>query len=83
MNFCDPMCRDSKQNIPLHRAAQNGHIEVVKFLTAELHCDPTSGNSNGDTAVHLAVANGHMDIVQFFISDQNCDPNMHSRRSVW
>jgi len=29
---CDPMCRDSKQDSPLHKAARNGHIDVVKFL---------------------------------------------------
>ena len=58
--------------------ACKGHIDVVKFLTLEMHCDPISRNANSDTALHLAVMNGHLDIVQFFISDQHCDPNIPS-----
>ena len=68
------MCRDSKKNTPLHMAARNDHIEIVKFLTIEMHCDPTSRNADNDTA--LAIMNGHSDVVQFFISDQNCDPKI-------
>ena len=60
------MCRDSDQETPLHMAALDGHVEVVKFLTLEMHCDPTSRNANSDTALHLAVVNGHLDIIKFF-----------------
>jgi len=48
---CDPMCRDSDQNTPLHLASWNGHIDVVKFLTLEMHCDPTSKNANNATSL--------------------------------
>ena len=70
------MCRNSDQDTPLHWAALEGHIDVVKFLTLEMHCDPTSRNADSNTALHVAAGNGHLDVVQFFISDQNCDPNI-------
>ena len=56
--------------------AQNGHIEVVKFLTLEMNCDPTCTNADNVSALHLAVVNGHLDIVTFLVSDQYCDPNI-------
>ena len=69
------MCRDSVQDTPLHNAAQYGHIEVVKFLTIDMHCDPTSKNARKQTPLHLAAGKGYLNIIKFFISNQNCDPN--------
>ena len=54
-------------------------LEIVKFLTLEMHCDPTSRNAHNTTALHLAAGNGHLDIVRFIISEQNCDPNIPGR----
>ena len=48
---CDPMCRDSDQNTPLHITALCGHIDIVKFLTVEMHCDPTCRNVNNATGL--------------------------------
>ena len=33
-------CKDEEGHIPLHYAAYNGHLEVVKYFVVELHCDP-------------------------------------------
>ena len=66
---CDPMCRDSEQDTPLHKAARKDHIDIVKFLTLEMHSDPTSRNVHNATALHLAAENGHLDIVQFFTTE--------------
>jgi len=54
---------------PLHLAAEEGHIEIVKFLTMEKHCDPMSRNIHNNTALHCAVLNGHMQVVKFFIEE--------------
>ena len=37
---CAANCKDEKGHIPLHYAAYNGHLEVVKYFVIELLCDP-------------------------------------------
>ena len=61
-------------------AAQNGHTDIVKFLTLKMNCDPTSRNADNVTALHLAVLEGLFNIIQIF--DQNCDPNIFSECDV-
>ena len=51
---------------PLHLAAMNGHLEVVKFL---LRINATSDSfwkqdSTSKTPLHLAVENGHLEVVE-------------------
>ena len=38
--YCAANSKDSEGQIPLHYAAYNGHLEVVKYFTAQLQCDP-------------------------------------------
>ena len=37
--YCAANSKDSEGQIPLHYAAYNGHLEVVKYFTAQLQCD--------------------------------------------
>ena len=37
---CATTCKDSYGHVPLHYAAYNGHLEVVKWLTAQQPCNP-------------------------------------------
>ena len=46
---CSPMWKDEEWHISLYYAARKGHLEVVKYFTAELHCDPMDRNKNNDT----------------------------------
>jgi len=78
---CDPMCRDSDQDTPLHLAAWNGHMDVVKFLTLEMRCNPTSRNAHNANAVHLAVEGGQLNIARFFISDSYGDQDIPGFRT--
>ena len=42
---CAANCKDEYGHIPLHYAASNGHLEVVKYFIVELHCDPRTRTS--------------------------------------
>ena len=44
MYKCAANCKDEKGHIPLHYAAYNGHLEVVKYFVIELLCDPMDRN---------------------------------------
>ena len=41
---CVANWRDKDGHIPLHYAAYNGHLEVVKYFITELLCDPMDRN---------------------------------------
>lgn len=46
----------------LHTAAQEGHVDIVKFLI-EHHVNATKVTGSNNTAVQLAAENGHLDTV--------------------
>ena len=71
---CDANCEDSYGRTPLHYAARNSHVEVVRYFINEQHCDPmTRDNDEGDTPLHLACSNCHLNIAQYLISEAHCD----------
>lgn len=57
----------SEFGTPLHVAAENGHLEVVKILVAH-GADRNTRNPEGKTPLDLAVSKGHQDIVAFLRS---------------
>ena len=70
---------DSMGLNPLHIAAQNGHLEVVKLLALEEkslfsnifgtnHLYINQVDKNGFTPLYLAIKNGHTDIIEFLRS---------------
>jgi len=50
----------------LHFAAQNGHIDVAKFLLAQ-GADINRKSKSGETALHLACLKGHPDMVRLLL----------------
>jgi len=73
-------CTDGKT--PLHIAAQNGLVEVVKVLlnTQEIEID-AKDNEFGITALYLASQNGHTEIVELLISTKNADVNIVDKKN--
>ena len=72
---CVANWRDSDGLIPLHYAARNGHLELVKYFITELLCDPMDRNRRGDTPLHFACRRGHLNIIQYLISELHCNPS--------
>ena len=75
MYKCAANCKDEKGHIPLHYAARNGHLEVVKYFIVELHCDPMDKNCIGRTPLHYACYHGNLNIAQYLIIEEHCNPS--------
>ncbi|KAK9806386.1 hypothetical protein WJX72_012404 [[Myrmecia] bisecta] len=56
--------------MPLHYAAENGHVEAVKWLVGK-GVEVTAADSTGVTALHLACIKGNSAVVEFLL-DHGC-----------
>ncbi|WP_343289447.1 ankyrin repeat domain-containing protein [Wolbachia endosymbiont of Encarsia formosa] len=73
----DPDIKDyTDGKTPLHIAAQNGLVEVVKVLldTQKIEID-AKDNTFGNIALQAAAQNGHTEIVELLISTKKVDVN--------
>ena len=84
---CAANCKDEMGHIPLHYAASNGHLEVVKYFIVELHCDPSDNknqyggelNDAGWTPLHYACRYGYLNIAQYLIREEHCNPSCENK----
>ena len=72
---------DNKGHRPLHYAAYNGHLEVVKYLGHDRDLVDKK-SADGRTPIFFASQNGHFDIVQYLIEEAQCNP-LHIDNSGW
>ena len=72
----DPMARDNSNNTPLHLAAWNGHVSVVKYYIDKLYCDPNIIRGQYiRTPLHCANINGHIEMIKYIVLDNTiADP---------
>ncbi|XP_065188562.1 uncharacterized protein LOC135819306 [Sycon ciliatum] len=57
-------------SLPVHRAAYNGHLDVVKYVV-DLQPDTVSiKNKNGDLPVHHAAMEGRLEVVKYLLDLQ-------------
>lgn len=54
---CRVLSQDTSGMTPLHIAAENNNVTIVKWLMKAMDCN--SRNHNGRTALHLAAAKGY------------------------
>ncbi|KNC54940.1 uncharacterized protein AMSG_10181 [Thecamonas trahens ATCC 50062] len=54
-------------------AAQEGHLEMVKWLWDEHECRAKA--RDGSTALHIACIEGHMDVVRWLVEEARCELN--------
>jgi ankyrin repeat protein len=62
--------------VPLHLAAEYGHLNIVQYFIEECHIDVNTKRNSGWTALHFASLQGHMDIVQYLVHDCQADVNV-------
>jgi ankyrin repeat protein len=65
LNLNNPLERNNHET-PIHVAAREGHLSVIKALFDGGCCDTAARDSLGQTALHIAVISHHLDICQFF-----------------
>lgn len=58
---------NSGGNTPLHWAALNGHLEVIKILVMAANADPTLTNAAGHDAVYEAELNDKGEVVDWLL----------------
>jgi ankyrin repeat protein len=73
------LCGDQRGNIPLHDAALDGQIEMLKiFFNYEylrLYIVDFTNHSKKQTPLHFACAAGHLNITKVLISEYKADLN--------
>ena len=62
----------NNQVTPLHVATYYGYVDLVEYLTNEMHYDPLKMTSWGSNSLNIAAVNGHLEIIKFF-SELNQD----------
>ena len=67
--------KDSEGHLPLHYAAYNGHLDLVRYFITEHSCSPIAENNYNSTPLHLACSNGQLNVVQYLISEAHCNPS--------
>ena len=50
---------------PLHWAAEEGQVEIVKLLVSEFFADLNASDSAGQTPLHMAAINGRIEVARF------------------
>eukprot|EP01068_Selenidium_serpulae_P017962 Selendium_serpulae@DN6423_c3_g2_i1.p1 len=70
----DPIAKDWVQNFegsyPLHEAAKEGRLDVVKFILKVKRSKVDEEDFLGQTPLHKAAWKGYLEIVQHFIEDK-------------
>ena len=56
--MCDLMSEDSQKMTPLHMAAEQSNVNILKLLLVKC-VDCNIGNSSGRTPLHLAATMGY------------------------
>ncbi|KAL3702453.1 hypothetical protein R1sor_020475 [Riccia sorocarpa] len=67
---------DRLKRTPLHYAAYEQRLDVVKELLQSPGLDVNFGDDRSFTALHLAVLRGHVTIVQLLLNHQNINLNI-------
>ena len=61
-------------NRPIHFAAAQGNLEVVRKLVETFSCDASCVNLDGITPVHCASHGGHTKVIEYLVLERGCDP---------
>jgi len=74
----DPNIQDVNGWTPLHHAAWEGHLNVVKLLL-EHGANPNVQDNDGETPLHSAVKGCHVDVARVLL-DHGADPTIRDNK---
>ena len=58
----------------MHKAAQGGHLEVIKFLSQPFGARICDRDNNDDTILHWTAYTGHYKVARYLIKELKMDP---------
>ena len=64
---------------PLSIAAQEGHLEVVRFLVQSGASKDQGKTDNGSTPLYMAAEEGHLEVVRFLVESRCQQRPRHDR----
>ena len=65
---CDPVCTDEFKDTPLHAAASNNQLEIVKYFIEILNIPPDIEGQLSITPLALAYSQCHYRVVHYLES---------------
>lgn len=66
-NGADPKMRDDENKVALHFAAENGYVEIVKYLVEQCGSDVNASNFYGAVPLHYAARHNYPQIAAFLM----------------
>ncbi|XP_019855297.1 PREDICTED: espin-like [Amphimedon queenslandica] len=71
---CDPMETDKYGDTVLHKAANKGSLDVLKYLINECQYNPMATDPNSMTILHNAAISNSPDVIKYLINECHLDP---------
>ena len=79
---CSLLIKNKFGNLPLHFAALNGNLDVVKCAIEDMKCDPNCKGEFGRIPLHHAIEGGHIEVVKYLVNKHHCDPLCPDENSI-
>ncbi len=67
--------KDHEGQTSLHKAAANGHLDLVRYLISQ-KADLNSVDEQGKTPLNLAIQKNHLNVVQYLIEEEKINVNV-------
>ena len=59
----------------VHRAAREGHVDVIRALVGDYGLDADGRTESGETPLYRAAREGHVDVIRALVGDYGADVN--------
>ena len=63
----------------MHKAAEGGHLGVIKFLSRKFGASVHEKDGNGYTLLHWAAKEGHCEVARYLIEEVKMEPRERSK----